>query len=258
MHKNLYITAEDIVKILKMSCHMSEIIEDIIVQEIIVQTAKKLGIKVKSEELQKAADNFRLTQKLQSAEITLVWLKQNYLSLDDFQELIYLNVISNKLCEYLFSDRVKSHYLKHQIEYASAGLSEIILTDRDLGLKLFYAIRQGKLSFADVADRYIEDPQLKRMKGYLGIVKYNDLQPEIATAVFAATPPHVIRPIFSSGKVHLIKVEEIIQPQFNEKLRYKIILDLYSEWLKQKIKEYSITLDWQGQEILEHCFELRN
>lgn len=258
MPKNIYITAEDIVKTLKISCQMSEIIEEIIVQKIIFQTAERFGIKVKSEELQKAADDFRLTQKLQSANTTWIWLKHNYLSLDDFQELVYLNVISNKLCDYLFSDRVESYYLRHQLEYASAALSQIIITDRDLGLKLFYAIRQGELSFADVAERYIEEPQLKRTKGYLGIVKYNDLQPDIASAVFAVTPPHILRPIFSSGKIHLIKVEEIIQPKLTEKLRYKILLDLFSQWLKEKIKEYSVTLEWQNQELLDRCLEIRN
>ncbi|MEQ9355725.1 MAG: peptidylprolyl isomerase [Coleofasciculus chthonoplastes F2-STO-03] len=44
-----------------------------------------------------------------------------------------------------------------------------------------------------------------------------ELKPEISAAVFAATPPQVLKPIVTSKGVHLIFVEEIIQPELNNK-----------------------------------------
>jgi hypothetical protein len=191
MDKKIDITAADIVKRVKLSGKMPETLEKIIIREIIVSNCARIGIQIKSQELQKAADEFRLERKLQKATATWNWLKESYLFLDDFQELIYLNLLSNKLCERLFFEKIEPYFEKHQ-----------------------------KL-------------------------EYKDLQPEIAAAVFTATPPQVLSPIVSSKGVHLIKVEEIIKPQLNEALRNKISSDLFSQWLKQEMKEFSVILAWE-------------
>lgn len=245
MSKNINITATDVWQRVKLSCKMPEIIEKILVQEIIVSISERSGIKIEPQELQKAADRFRLSHKLQNSQKTWTWLKQQYLSLDDFQELIYLNLLSNKLCEHLFLDKVESYFWEHQLEYASAALYEIVLDDEDLALKLFYAIKKGELSFSDVAYQWIQESELRRKGGYLGILEYKDLEPEIAAAVFAAAPPQILSPIVTSTGVHLIRIEEIIEPQLNETLRYKISLDLFSQWLKQEIEQFSVILAWE-------------
>jgi hypothetical protein len=41
--------------------------------------------------------------------------------------------------------------------------------------------------------------------------------------------------VTSSG-VHLILIEEILQPELNNKLRYQILSDLFERWLKQQIE----------------------
>jgi parvulin-like peptidyl-prolyl isomerase len=245
MDKKIDITAADIVKRVKLSGKMPETLEKIIIREIIVSNCDRIGIQIKSQELQKAADEFRLERKLQKATATWNWLKESYLFLDDFQELIYLNLLSNKLCERLFFEKIEPYFEKHQKEYESAVLSEIVLEDLDLASKLFERIKTGELIFFDVASQWIQEPELRRKGGYLGKLEYKDLQPEIAAAVFTATPPQVLSPIVSSKGVHLIKVEEIIKPQLNEALRNKISSDLFSQWLKQEMKEFSVILAWE-------------
>jgi parvulin-like peptidyl-prolyl isomerase len=51
-------------------------------------------------------------------------------------------------------------------------------------------------------------------------LRRKELKPEISAAVFAAAPPQVLKPILSAKGLHLILVEEIIQPQLDDKLRY--------------------------------------
>jgi parvulin-like peptidyl-prolyl isomerase len=69
------------------------------------------------------------------------------------------------------------------------------------------------MSFHEVAYQYIQDTSLRRSRGYRGIVRRKDLKPEISAAVFAAKPPQLLKPIVTSSGVHLILVEEIIQPR---------------------------------------------
>src|SRR4028118_788284 len=104
-------------------------------------------------------------------------------------------------------------------------------------MELFYAIQEGEMSFYDVAHQYIQDTELRRAGGYRGILRRKELKPEISPAVFAAKPPQVLKPIVTSSGVHLILVEEIIQPELDDKLRSQIMFDLFSEWLKQQTEQ---------------------
>lgn len=92
------------------------------------------------------------------------------------------------------------------------------------------------MSFYDIAHKYIEDKELRRKGGYLGIVRRQDLKPEISAAVFAATPPQILKPIVTSKGLHLIFVEEIIQSELDYKLCNQIITDLFYEWIRQQIE----------------------
>lgn len=211
-------------------------IEQIITRKVITSVAKESGIKVETEELQKAADLFRLMNKLTNAEETWAWLEKYSLSLDDFEEMVNNGVLVGKLSQQLFTDKIEPYFFEHQLDYAGVVMYEVVLDDEDLALELFYAIKEGETSFYDVAHKYIEDKELRRKGGYLGIVRRQDFKPEISAAIFAATPPQILKPIVTSKGLHLIFVEEIIKPQLDNKLRNQILTDLFDEWIKQQIE----------------------
>jgi hypothetical protein len=236
MSQAINITNEDILHQVKLSCQLPSIVEGIVSRKVIAAAASEAGIKVETEELQKAADSIRLMGKLKSADDTWAWLQKHGLSLDDFEEMTYNNVISGKLAQHLFADKVEPFFVEHQLDYAGVVMYEVVLDDEDLAIELFYGIQEGEMSFYEVAHQYIQDKDLRRKGGYRGIVRRKELKPEISAAVFAATPPQVLKPIVTSSGVHLIFVEEIIQPELNNKLCYEILLDLFERWLKQQIE----------------------
>ncbi len=243
MLQSITITNEDIFHQVKLSCGIPKIIEGIVTRKIIAATAENAGISIEAEELQKAADQFRLINNLQSADDTWSWLQKYSMSLDDFKELVYTNLLCDKLVQHLFADKVKPYFFEHQLDYAAAVIYEVILDDEDLAMELFYfyALNEGETSFYEIAHQYIQDTELGRSGGYRGIVSRQDLKPEISAAVFAAKPTQILKPIVTSKGVHLILVEEIIQAELDEKLRSQIMSNLFMEWLKQQIAKVEIT-----------------
>jgi parvulin-like peptidyl-prolyl isomerase len=246
MSQAITISSEDILHQVKLSCKIPSLIEKIVTRKIITSAAAEAGIKVETEELQKAADNIRLLGKLKSADDTWAWLQKHGLSLDDFEELIYNNVISGKLAQHLFADKVEPFFVEHQLNYVGVIMYEVVLDDEDLAMELFYAVQEGEMSFYEVAHQYIQDTELRRKGGYQGIVRRKELKPEISAAVFAAAPPQVFKPIVSAKGLHLIWVEEIIQPQLDDKLRYQIISDLFISWLNQQIGEVEFVTNFDS------------
>lgn len=243
MLKIITITNEDVLHHVKIYCKIPEIIEQLVTRKAIENAAIEASIQVKTEELQEAADKFRLMNQIESADATWAWLEKYSLSLDDFENIVYTNLIANKLAQHLFVDKVEPYFFEHQLDYASVVLYEVVLDDEDLAQELFYAIQEGETSFYDVAHQYIQDTELRRRGGYRGIVRRQDLKPEVSAAVFAAKPPQVLKPFVTSSGSHLILVEEIIQPQLDEKLHQKIVSDLFSEWLREQIT---------GIEVVKH------
>lgn len=228
-----------IIKHLKLSGQMPQVLSDLTKQKIIEQTAARLNIVPSESELQVAADRFRLQQNLISSTDTLNWLQKSYLSVTDFEELIVQKLLVQKLARHLFQEQVEAYYHNHQLDYYQAVVYEIVLSDFDLGIELYYGLQEGELSFWDLAHQYIEDCELRRRGGYRGKQSRHQMHPEIAAAVFAQkidSLPIVIKPITVDKKTHLIHVEEIIQPHLDESLRQNIQDFLFERWLARQIQ----------------------
>ena len=243
MSEPITITQSDILQQIKLSCKIAELVEQIVNRKVIITAAEEAGIKVEVEELQKAADFLRLTNDMTSANDTWKWLEKNSLSIDDFEDIVYTSVVIGKLSKHLFSDQIEPFFFENQLNYAGVVMYEVVFNDEDLAIELFYAVKEGEMSFYDVAHQYIQDVELRRKGGYLGILNRRDLKPEISAAVFGAKPPQVIKPITTSKGVHLIFVEEIIQPELNDKLRQQIVSDLLLSWIKKQVNQTEINMN---------------
>jgi parvulin-like peptidyl-prolyl isomerase len=236
------ILTTEIVEHLKLSRQIPSILTGLINRKIINQTAQREGIKISEEELQIAADRFRFEHKLISSKDTLKWLEQNHLSVTEFEELIKNNLVAQKLGKHLFEDQVEPYFYAHKLDYNQASIYEIVLTDFDLAMELFYGLQEQELSFWELSHKYIQDNNLRRHGGYKGLVTRKQLYPEMAVAVFAISDddlPQVLKPMTIDKKTYLIYVEEIIHPVLNESLRQKIINKLYQSWLEKQRLDFA-------------------
>jgi parvulin-like peptidyl-prolyl isomerase len=220
---------------LKISGKIPEIIHGILQQRVLEQAAKELRIDISDEELQEGADRFRIANKLESTNATERWLKERMLSMDDFEQLVTTNLLTYKVADRLFSEQVAPYFHQNILNYAAAVIYEVVVSDRNLAIELFYAIQEGDMSFADVAKRYGQDAETQRKGGYLGSVPRQKMLPEVSAAVFAAQPPQIVEPILSAKGTYLIWVEEIVNPTLDDSLREQIRWQLFQEWLQQKI-----------------------
>lgn len=235
MSDTLKVSADDIIYYIKLACQIPGILEAIATQKIIAEAAEKAGIEVATEELQTAADNLRLAHRLLKAEDTWDWLEKHHLTLDDLEEIAKINLLSSKLANHLFAAKIEPFFYANQLNYSGAVTYEVILDDEDLALELFYALQEGEISFQEIARQYIQNPEIRRAGGYQGIRRRVDFRPEVAAAVFAATPPQILKPIITQKGVHIIAVEEIIKPELDENIRLQIMGDFFTNWLQQQI-----------------------
>lgn len=233
---------EDIIRHIKLSCQIPDILRAVAIQKIITDTAKQAGIEVEEQELQQAGDNMRVAKKLVKAADTLAWLAKHNLSVEEFEELVHTNVLSVKIANHLFSKQIESFFFAHQLDYVAAVTYEVVLDDEDLAFEMYYALQEGEITWNELARQFIQNPELRRTWGYQGIRRRVDFRPELASAIFSAVAPQILKPIVTSKQVHLIWVEEIIHPKLDEQLRAKIQQDLFSTWLNQQIEQLEVKI----------------
>jgi parvulin-like peptidyl-prolyl isomerase len=235
MSIDLNITTEDILEQLKISRKIPEILEQILTRRIVRAEAEKIGVKVEIPELQDAADLFRANNRLISAKITQQWLEMNQLSLDEFETIIHLELLSDKLKNAVLVDKVEQHFYQQQLDFDRVAMYEVILDDKELATELYYSIREGEIKFSDVAAKYIKDPELKRKGGYLGQIGRKDLSIGLRSIFSVTAYPQVIKPIATAKGFHLIWVEEIIKATLDEMTYQEIQSQLFKEFLSEKI-----------------------
>ncbi|WP_310488565.1 peptidylprolyl isomerase [Chamaesiphon sp. VAR_69_metabat_338] len=234
------ITSQDLLYQVKISGKIPELLQSILQRQVLEETARELQIEISAEELQAGADRFRSINQLSTIAATQQWLADRLLTIDDFENLVMSNVLVEKVAQHLFAHKVAPYFHQHLLDYTSAIISEIVLTDKTLALELFYAIQEGDMSFADVARTYGQSLEIQRQYGYLGAVSRQHMSPEISAAVFAAAPPQLLKPIEVNKKVHLIFVEEANLPQLSAELHSQIMMQLFQEWLQDKIAIHSL------------------
>jgi PPIC-type PPIASE domain len=209
----------------RLSGKVAELMRGAARRQIINDAALTAGIKPTESELQAAADNLRMADRLVTVEATNKWLAANFISVGDFEQIVRDRLITTKLAHHLFADRVEPFFYQNLL----------VFTDRYIAMEIFYAIQEGDLNFADVAHQYITDPELNRRGGYLGTIERKQLHPEISAAVFASQPPQTIAPVTTDLGCHLIRVVEIIQPQLDSMLYQQILMEMFDRWLAQQL-----------------------
>jgi hypothetical protein len=238
---NIKITNKEIINQLKSNGRIVETVEQIVHQNIIKEKILKEGIQINKKDLQDGADKFRVENGLESTKKTLKWLENNGLEIDDLENIIYQSIAKSKLAYHLFADESRHFFVKNHLDYLHASLFEIVLKKQELAEELYYAIRGKELKFYDVATQYIEDKELRKKGGYIGMLSRKDLPPIISSAVFAVESPQILKPIITSKGIHLIFVEEILESQLNFNLQQEIINHLFNIWLDKE----SINVDIQ-------------
>jgi hypothetical protein len=106
------IDSEQFIKILKLTNEFPDLLENLIKDKVTVHEAKKSGISVSTEEVQKAVDEFRRYAGLHRAKDTQEWLDDQSLTLDDFETFMTERLYKNKAVASITTDEAIEEYFK--------------------------------------------------------------------------------------------------------------------------------------------------
>jgi hypothetical protein len=111
MTKNeIEIKVAEVVDYLRITDAFLPNLRKVVERKITADAAKKQGLKVSNQELQKVADAFRSLNGLTTAKETEKWLATNGLSLESFEEFFETNILISKFKDFLEQKAGKTKY----------------------------------------------------------------------------------------------------------------------------------------------------
>jgi putative peptide maturation system protein len=234
-----HVTVQQGLLFLKLAGHhdpdlMAEIVDDVLIEQAIAEDPPP----VSEEELQAAADAFRLTHGLYSAEATHRWLAEMGVSEEQFGEIQGWEVQARKLEERVTEDRVESYFEAHRESFDVVQLLRVtaptettaeLLAEAAKGQDLLSAVQACTLSGRG-----------KGLEGALRSHRARELPPGLATA-----PTGAVEGSVAGESRHWVAQVLGRQPaQLDDDTRAEIRKILFQEWLAERREQATVRWHW--------------
>ncbi|WP_414755010.1 peptidylprolyl isomerase [Anabaena sp. CCY 9910] len=242
----VFIAPEEIVNFLKKNMQLKEVYQKILFQRLILQVAEAKGITVTTEEIESEANRQRREKRLEKAADTLAWLTDQLASPEDWEMGIRDRLLSQKLANFLFADKVEAFFIQNQLEFEQVSLYQIIVNSEKLAQEIYYQIEDEEISFYEAAYLYDVDAVRRQRCGYEGKVYRFSLPVNVATVIFRTSPKQLISPLQTDQGYHLFMVEEFIPAELTGERYQEILNNMFNQWLITELNKI-LSSSWENQ-----------
>lgn len=235
-----------------------QLLEDMINNVIIEQEAKKRGIEITEDELEKRLDE--LKTQFGGEQNFEEFLKEQGLSLDDVkknvtQEMLYSQLLDEATKDVEVTEKeVKEYYDLHKNEFKESPdevrARHILVSSEEKAREILKQIKDGS-DFAELAKKNSEDPVSAEKGGDLGYFSRGQMVAPFEKAAFELEPGQVSDIVKTDFGYHIIKVEDKkIYPVYEfqkveDEIRKTLLSNRKNEVFTEKLNE------WKNKSIIK-------
>lgn len=136
---------------------------------------------------------------------------------------------------------VESEFAQHQERHDQVLFSLIQTNNLEIIQELYFRLREGEASFAELATQYSEGPE-SRTNGLVGPLELYNLHPKLAHMLRISQPGQVSPPFRVDQWVVIVRLERYLPAEFDEKLRQRLIDEQFEAWMEQAIAQHLHTV----------------
>jgi peptidyl-prolyl cis-trans isomerase SurA len=249
-----------------------EILEQLINQRLQLQIARKKGITVGPEEVEKAVADVKLKNGMTTDSALQKALQEERADLDQYKNGLKDQIMIVKLVNrevksgvVLSDEEMRSYYADHSNQFLSPmqyRLRQIYIplsqpdsaqTAEQIARNVEEQLKNGA-DFQVLVKRYSSGPELKD-NGDLGTVRADQMMPEIRRAIESLKPGEFSGPVKTAAAVHIFRLDEIQPPkprtfeevrtEIQDRLFQERSADLYEKWLKDLRTAAQVEIKYQ-------------
>lgn len=234
------LTLHDFLMAMKRSRRLRPLLLDSFVEAYLVGIARRSGMSVSEQELQQAADDFRVRNGMASTEQTTQWFLREGITSDDFAVGLERDLLVEKLRRTLVDGRIEEAFNANTARFARVKLKRLLVATEPEAREVIDLVQNGKATFEDVTRQRSLDLVTKPSAGDMGIVRRVDLAQPLGDAVFA-TPVGGLTPPVNAGQGFLVfKVDEFLPAELDDNIRGGLRKELFELWLRNELSKAPI------------------
>ena len=166
----------------------------------------------------------------------LNYFKENLLDENDIKAIATSTERANKMSLKLFGDKSSEFFEKRRSQLDQYIYSFIKVKNSDLAQELFLKIESNENDFSYVAAQYSEGPE-KYKKGLIGPVPFSQINPQIREKLTSGEKGIVVEPFQLSGYWVIVRLEEILPTEFDEKMKTIMSNELFELMVEKFTRE---------------------
>ena len=239
-HATETLSLGDFLGAMKRSRRLRPLLLDAFVEHYLVNRARRAGLSVNDQELQQAADNFRLKNGMASAEQTSQWFQREAISADDFAAGLERDLLVEKLRRAIADPRVPEVFNQNTARFARVKVKRLLVATEAEARQVIDDVANNRTSFEDAARAKSLDLVTKNAGGDAGIVRRVDLAQPLGDAIFGSEAGKLVGPVQAGQGFLVFRVEEFLPAELDEGIKNGLRKEIFDAWLRQELSRSPI------------------
>ncbi len=238
------VSAEEFINYLKFTGDFKDVVERYIRNKVTAKAALKRGIKVSTEEIQQAADDFRRCIGLHRARDTHAWMEKTGITEDEYESFISDHVSAGKMMDAIISEEsVESYFQLNSPKFDTVDVQHIVVESEEKANEIAALVSESPDSFDEFAGEYSLDSRTRDEGGRIAGLRRDALPGDVDAMVFNAQPGEILGPFKIEDELfEIIRVTSIKPAKFDSYTKDNIARMIHDEWLEERLKEHKIEM----------------
>jgi parvulin-like peptidyl-prolyl isomerase len=186
-------------------------------------------------ERETAIIQFREQHQLTSPVALNAWLQKHQMTMEAMEEFAVRTMLIEKFKRTTWGNKLESYFLKRKADLDQVVYSLIRTQDGALAQELYFRIREGEQSFAQLAPQYSQGVEV-HTGGLLGPVPLSQPHPRIRNLLSVSQPGQLWPPCIVSDWFVIVRLEKFLPAQFDDSMQQYLLNELFETWLQAKIQ----------------------
>lgn len=164
------------------------------------------------------------------------WAKRFGMTLEQLEALAMRDLKIELFKQKTWGASLESYFLTHKSKLDKVIYSLLRVTEAEVAQELYFRIKGGEQSFAELAREYSTGPEAQT-GGLLGPVELSMPHPTIAKMLSISQPGQLLPPTRLGEWFVILRLEKFIPAQLDETMRQQLLNHLFEAWISDRVSK---------------------
>ena len=204
-------------------------------REVLIEQALD-PIALTSSEQAIAIERFDAKYQLSSLAQRRDWAEQQGMKQEQLDAIAIREYKIEKFKYETWSPCLESYFLTQKSKLDKVIYSLLRTKHLEVATELYFRIRGGEQSFAQLAGEYSDGPEAQT-GGIIGPIGLSALHPDLAKLLSNSQPFQLHPPIRLGEWFAIVRLEKFIPAQLDEPMRQQLLDSLFQAWIQQQVNQ---------------------